>query len=266
MKMKNEEKTFLKVAVEAAKKAGAVQMRSYGKSHRIHFKGSINLVTEVDGASEEAILAVLKKNFPTHAILTEESGTLGPLSDYKWILDPLDGTTNYAHGYPVFCVSIALEYKGKVVVGVVYDPTRDHLFTAIRGRGAFLNGKLIRVSPIRDLKRALLSTGFAYNVWTEKKNNNLDHFQNFLRNSQAIRRDGAAAIDLCYVACGYYDGFWEIGLKAWDVAAAALILEEAGGKVSLFDGRALDIHAEEIAASNGALHKTMVKVLQEGRV
>ena len=257
-------KLGLKTAMVAARKAGKIQMRHVGKTHRIRFKGEINLVTEVDGLCEEAILKIIRKNHPDHDILTEETGAHLKGSDYRWVVDPLDGTTNYAHGYPCFCVSIALLHKEKPIVGVVYDPNLDNLFWAVRGGGAWLNKKRIQVSQTRDLKRSLLATGFAYNVHTAQ-NDNIDHFTNFLKRSQAVRRDGAAAIDICYIACGRYDGFWEMGLKPWDVAAATLILEEAGGRSSLFSGSRLDIYEDNILCSNGRIHPSMLEVLKMRR-
>ncbi|HEX5038472.1 MAG TPA: inositol monophosphatase family protein [bacterium] len=255
---------FLKTAVRAAKAAGALQKKHYGKVKKIQFKGEINLVTEVDKACEKEILRVLRKNHPDHDILTEETGAHLKGSDYKWIVDPLDGTTNYAHGYPCFCVSIALEHRGKILVGVVYHPLLDELFWSVRGRGAYLNKKKIRVSPIKKLKRSLLATGFAYNVHTTK-NDNIGHFTNFIKTAQAVRRDGAAAIDMCYIACGRFEGFWELGLKPWDTAAASLILEEAGGRSTLFKGQKLDLYADEIVASNGFIHGQMIAILRKGK-
>lgn len=259
---------YLRVAIEAARESGRLQMASLGKVHRIRFKGEINLVTEVDHRSEAAIVRRLRRAFPGVGFLTEESGVLAAQGkttdgDRRWIIDPLDGTTNFAHGYPLFCTSIALEVGGKVVVGVVYEPNRDELFWSIAGRGAFRNGKRLRVSRIVRLRRALLSTGFAYNVQRTTKNN-LTHFRNFLMTAQAVRRDGVAAIDLCYVAAGRYDGFWEIGLWPWDVAASVLILKEAGGRATLFDGKAIDIYRNEIVASNGKIHHQMLKVIRRG--
>jgi len=256
--------TFLKTAIQAAKAAGAIQKKNYEKKHKIDFKGEINLVTETDQACEKLILKILRKNHPDHDILTEETGAHLKGSEYKWIVDPLDGTTNYAHGYPCFCVSIALEHRGKIIVGVVYHPLLDELFWSIRGRGAYLNKKKIHVSPIKQPKRALLATGFAYNVHTTK-NDNLNHFRNFLKTVQAVRRDGAAAIDISYIACGRFDGFWEMGLKPWDIAAAGLILEEAGGRITMFDGNRLDIYGDNVVASNGFIHRAMVGILQRNK-
>ncbi len=252
---------ILQTAIRAAREAGGIQKRHLGKTHRIRFKGTINLVTEVDRACEERILRIISREFPDHDILTEETGAHSKGSEYKWIVDPLDGTTNYAHGYPAFCVSIGIAYKGKLMVGVVYDPTRDELFWGVRGKGARLNGKRIRVSKTARLQRALLATGFAYTV-QKKSDNNLNHFGYFIRNAQAVRRDGAAAIDICYVACGRFDGFWEMELWPWDTAAGVVILREAGGRVSMFDGEDYDVMGQEIIASNGRIHAEMVKRLR----
>ncbi len=238
-------------------------MRSYEKKHRIGFKGEINLVTEVDKSCEERILKILGREFPDHDILTEETGAHLKGSDYKWIIDPLDGTTNYAHGYPCFAVSIALLHREVPVVGVVYDPNLDNLFRAVRRGGAWRNTARIRVSKEKGLKRSLLATGFAYDVH-RTRDDNIDHFTNFIKKAQAVRRDGAAAIDVCYVACGRFDGFWEMGLKPWDVAAAILILEEAGGTSTMFSGDRLDVYGDNIVCSNGQIHQEMLKVLRKG--
>lgn len=253
---------FTQVAIDAAKEAGAIQMASLGKVEHVQLKSEINLVTEIDKRCETQIIERIGGHFPDHDILAEEGGGERKNSVYKWIIDPLDGTTNYAHGYPLFCVSIALEYKGEIVVGVVYDPNRDELFVAEKQGGASLNGKKIAVSPVPTLAGSLLATGFAYNVRTARANN-LDHFQNFLMRAQALRRDGVAAIDLCYVACGRYDGFWELNLFPWDVAAGSLIVNEAGGKASAFNGDPFDIYLKEIVASNGRLHGDMCRVLTD---
>ncbi|MBI2083740.1 MAG: inositol monophosphatase [Deltaproteobacteria bacterium] len=259
--MKDDFDRYLKFAVRIAQESGRIQMASYGRVKKIRFKGEINLVTEVDKRCEAMIIKNIRKNFPDHDILAEESGKARESgSDYKWIIDPLDGTTNYSHSYPLFCTSIGLEYRGKVIVGVVFEPNLRELFYAVRGKGAFLNRRRIHVSKIAKLRRALVSTGFAYNV-QEVKSNNLDHFQNFIMTSQAVRRDGVAATDLCYVACGRFDGFWEINLFPWDVAAGSLIVEEAGGAVSHFDGSSLDIYGKEIVANNGRIHRAMIEVL-----
>lgn len=262
--MKELTKDLLKMAVHAAWKAGEIQKKGLGKRHRIRFKGEINIVTEIDKACEEAIQRIISREFPDHDFLMEESGAWKRPSEYKWIVDPLDGTTNYAHGYPLFCTAIGLEHRGKIVLGVVYDPNREELFVGCQGKGATLNGKKIHVSPVSLLKRALLVTGFAYNVQT-KIDESIGHFKNFLMNAQAVRRDGVAAIDICYVAAGRYDGFWELDLRPWDTAAATLILREAGGRVTAFDGSPFNLYGREIVASNGKIHPAMLKVIGGGR-
>ncbi|MFO1463947.1 MAG: inositol monophosphatase family protein [bacterium] len=251
---------FTEIAAQACRLAGQLQLEGLKRARQIEFKGSINLVTDVDKACEKEIVDLLQGKFPDHDILAEEGSGRRKDSEYKWVIDPLDGTTNYAHGYRLFCISIALERRGEIVVGAVYEPNRDEMFLAEKGSGAALNGERIRVSEVADLNHAMLATGFAYNV-REAKNNNLDHFENFLMKAQAIRRDGVAAIDLCYVADGRYDGFWELNLFPWDVAAGLLMIQEAGGKVTDFRGRPFDIYAKEICASNGKLHEAMVAVL-----
>ncbi|OGQ30338.1 MAG: inositol monophosphatase [Deltaproteobacteria bacterium RIFCSPHIGHO2_02_FULL_50_15] len=259
-------KDIFKLAKKIAQGAGAIQRRHLGRIKNIRFKGDINLLTEVDQACEKFIIDKIKAHYPAHDILAEESGTsYSQSSDYRWIIDPLDGTTNYAHGYPFFGVSIGLEYRGKIVCGVVYDPIRDELFSAVKDKGADLNGKPICVSKNQSLKKSLLATGFAYNVH-ETEIDNLDHFSNFIKTAQAVRRDGTAALDLCYVACGRFDGYWELGLWPWDVAAGYLIVEEAGGRVTQFRGMSFDVYGKEIVASNGLIHDEMKTSLARGKV
>jgi myo-inositol-1(or 4)-monophosphatase len=256
---------MLNFAIRVAKEAGALLRDRLGTRIDISHKGSINLVTDVDLASEKLIREAISTYYPRHEILAEEGGLTESNSEHRWIVDPLDGTTNYAHGYPVFCVSIALEHQGEVVVGVVYDPMRDELFTAERGGGAALNNRPIRVSWIDDLTQSILSTGFPYDIKTSKLTN-LDHWANFAMNAQALRRDGAAALDLCYVACGRYDGFWELNLSPWDTAAGALIVTEAGGRATDFGGGTFSNYKPEVLASNGLIHERMIEVLKlEGR-
>ncbi|MDL1870675.1 inositol monophosphatase [Deltaproteobacteria bacterium PRO3] len=257
-------KEFLQSAEEACRIAGKLQLEGLKRAKRIEFKGSINLVTDVDKACELAIVELLQGRFPDHDILAEEGSGRRKDSEYKWVIDPLDGTTNYAHGYRLWAVSIALEYKGEIVVAAVHEPNHDEMFLAEKGAGATLNGERIRVSETAELDHAMLTTGFAYNV-REAKNNNLDNFENFLMRARAIRRDGVAAIDLCYVADGRFDGFWELNLFPWDVAAGFLMIQEAGGRVSDFKGNPFDIYSKEILASNGHLHEAMVEVLVGAR-
>ncbi len=224
-------KDFLEIAKKAALASGEIQMEHLHREKKVEFKGEINLVTQVDKLCEKEIVSMIHSAFPSHDILAEEGSGTRKDSPYKWVIDPLDGTTNYAHGYPLFCTSIALEYKGEIVVGVVYEPNLKELFCAEKGQGASLNGNKIHVSKTSKLDQALLASGFAYNV-KEVKNNNLNHFSNFILNSRAVRRDGVAAADLCYLAMGRFDGFWELELQPWDLAAGFLMVEEAGGKVT----------------------------------
>jgi myo-inositol-1(or 4)-monophosphatase len=234
-----------------------------GRSLQVSNKGDIDLVTESDLASEKLIIERIRTHYPRHAILAEESGEATVAgetkSEWKWIIDPLDGTTNYAHGYPCFCVSIGVEYLGKIQLGVVYDPLRDEMFAAERGQGATLNDRRIRVSEIEDLNRAMLCTGFPYDV--RERPAFATNFANFTMKAQAVRRDGSAALDLAYVASGRFDGFWEDGLNPWDVAAGVLLIEEAGGRVSNFRGAPLDIYTPQVLVSNGLIHEAMMRVL-----
>ena len=255
--------TELSLAKDLARQAGKVQLSKLGKVHEVEFKGSIDIVTEVDKECEKLIVSNIKDNFPQHDILAEEGSGQRQASDYRWIVDPLDGTVNFAHGFPFFCVSIALEFKGELVMGVIYDPNRDELFAAEKSKGASLNGSPIKVSAASLLKQSLLATGFAYNVQEEEVLDNLDHFCDFIKTARAVRRPGSAAIDLAWVACGRIDGFWELFLKPWDMAAGAVIIREAGGSITSFDGSAYDLYADEILVSNGRIHQEMIEVLQE---
>ena len=253
--------------MEMARDAGAILVDRLGRA-QVSNKGDIDLVTEADLASEQLIIERIKSHYPRHAILAEESGDTAAIaaagaSEWKWIVDPLDGTTNYAHGYPCFCVSIALERAGKIEVAVIYDPSRDEMFAAERGQGALLNERRLRVSDVDDLNRAMLCTGFPYNV--RERPNFARHFAKFTMEAQAVRRDGSAALDLAYLASGRFDGFWEEGLNAWDVAAGVLLIEEAGGRVTDFSGGALDIYKPKVLASNGLIHEHMMRVLAEGQ-
>lgn len=254
---------MLNFAIETARDAGRVLLEKFGRIESVTKKGDINLVTEGDLASEALIVERIKSHFPRHAILAEEAGNAvvtGEDGGHKWIIDPLDGTTNYAHGYPCFCVTIALEHEGEIVLGVTYDPTRDELFTAEKGRGATINGKPIRVSRTDELGNALLVTGFPYDIKHREKF--ARYLTEFLLTSRGVRRDGSAAIDLAYVACGRFDGFWEEGLNPWDVAAGKLLIEEAGGTVSYYDGSPFSIYTPPIVASNGTIHAEMLNVLK----
>ncbi|MDP3786955.1 MAG: inositol monophosphatase family protein [Candidatus Omnitrophota bacterium] len=246
--------------LEIVRKSGDYLKDNLGKVKKISFKGDFNLVTEVDQKTEEIVIKTLRKYFPGDGFLSEEAGSEEGTTGRKWVIDPLDGTTNYAHGFPVYAVSIALEENGKPVFGAVFNPERDELFTAEINRGARLNGKSIRVSHTPDLKRSLLATGFSYNI-KELKDNNIAHFEDFLFASQAVRRPGSASLDLCYVACGRLDGFWELELNPWDTAAGWLIVKEAGGEVTTFNGGRYSHYLKEILASNGKIHKEMCRIL-----
>jgi myo-inositol-1(or 4)-monophosphatase len=251
---------FLSVAWQAAAGAGSLIREQWQQPKSIDYKGAIDLVTSVDRESERRIVEVLRSNFPGHSILAEEeTDRVGNQGNHRWIIDPLDGTTNFAHGYPQFCVSVALEYDGEVILGLVYDPLRRECFRAVKGRGATLNGGPIHISGVSELDKALLATGFPYDQ-REKADYYLTFFKAFMTRSQGIRRDGSAALDLCYVACGRIDGFWELKLRPWDTAAGALIVEEAGGRVSDLSGNKFSIWGEETLASNGDVHEEMVSV------
>jgi len=253
---------YLQVAIAAAKEAGRVQMLHLGHSHRVEYKGDIDLVTVVDRLSEKAIVERITAAFPDHDLLAEETLFEKKGSPWKWIIDPLDGTTNYFRGYPCFCVSIGLEVDGEVKLGVVYNPVLDELFHAERGGGAFLNGKPISVSRVNDLNRSFLCTGFPYDV-REYADFYLRYFREFIIRSFAIRRPGSAAIDLSYLAAGRFDGFWELKLHPWDVAAGSLIITEAGGKITDFKGGLFGIYSGEMLASNGLIHEEMLEVIRE---
>lgn len=255
-------KEICEYAKKLALEAGEILKRKFGKVRRIDFKGEINIVTEADCISQEYIKKSIKEKYPDHSILSEEDLEIKSSAPFRWIVDPLDGTTNFAHGLPIFAVSIAVEYEGEIFTGVVYNPISKELFWAERGEGAFLGKRRIKVSETNSLSKALLATGFPYDI-REDSNNNLNHFSNFALRAQAIRRLGAAALDLCYVACGRFDGFWELKLFPWDVAAGILIVEEAGGKITDFKGFPTDIYSKEIVASNGKIHNEMIKVLNE---
>ncbi|MCX7995744.1 MAG: inositol monophosphatase [candidate division WOR-3 bacterium] len=232
---------------------------SSGRKH-VSYKGAVNLVTRFDKISQKRIVEYLKKQFPDYGILSEEDVNYGTSREIKWLVDPLDGTTNFAHDLPIWAISIGLEVEGEVVLGVVYDPTRKELFSALKGKGAFLNGKKISVSKTKKLGHSLLVTGFPYDI-RESKDNNLNYFARFCLEAQAVRRLGSAALDLCYTACGRFDGYWEIKLAPWDQAAGSLILKEAGGMITDFKGRPFNIYGKEVLGSNGYIHTQMMDVL-----
>jgi myo-inositol-1(or 4)-monophosphatase len=253
----------LQTAVEMALASGRIQKDSLKRGFAIHHKGEINLVTDVDIACQDMIISVITKHFPEDDIIAEEKTNRFEGDRNRWIVDPVDGTTNYAHGYPFFCTSIAYEVKGAVLIGVVYSPIMDELFVAVRGKGAYLNGERIKVSSVSGLKASLLSTGFPYDI-TTNPDNNINHFVDFLYEAQAVRRDGSAALNLSYVACGRFDGFWEIHLNPWDLAAGALIVEEAGGAISDLAGGAFNIYGGGVIASNGLIQEAMTGVIRKG--
>jgi len=251
---------FARVGEAVVREAGQYLRRNLGRVVEASYKGAVDLVTPFDLGAQEILVGRLAEAFPAHGFLAEEGLARPGASDCRWVIDPLDGTTNFAHGFPVFCVSAALECSGRLALGFVYDPMRDELFRAEAGRGAFLNGAAIRVSGVSDLGRSLLATGFPYDVRMSPENN-LDHWGRFIVRAQAIRRCGSAALDLSYVACGRFDGFWELKLKPWDVAAGALIVAEAGGRVTDFDGRPFTLTAPGVVATNGLIHEPIVEVL-----
>jgi myo-inositol-1(or 4)-monophosphatase len=256
---------MLQLAIDAALEAGAFLKSSVGKIQQIERKlgQETNLVTEIDRRSEEIIINKIRQKYPDHDFLAEESGSHEKGSEYRWIIDPLDGTLNFAHAMPLYSVSIGLEVKGELAVGVVYEPNLQELFTAEKGRGAFLNKSPIRVSKISTLIESLMVTGFPYTV-KQNPDNAIQHFVNFLMQAQGVRRLGSAAVDLCYVACGRFEGFWEVALSPWDMAAGVLIAQEAGGRFTDFLGRASTVYTKQVLVTNGLIHDKVVEVLKEG--
>jgi myo-inositol-1(or 4)-monophosphatase len=255
---------MLQLAVEAALEAGRFLKANVGKIKTIERKGGqeTNLVTEIDRKAEQIIIGRIKEKYPDHDFLGEESGSADVKSEYKWIIDPLDGTINYTHGVPVFCVSIGLEHNGEIILGVVYDPNLDELFTAEKGKGAYLNKKRIEVSKKTRLIESLIVTGFPYDI-RDNPDPVVAHFRNFLAEAQAIRRLGSAAIDLCYVAAGRFDGFLEGMLNPWDMAAGVLMVTEAGGKWTDFRGLPSSVYGKQMLATNTLIHDQMLAVLKK---
>jgi myo-inositol-1(or 4)-monophosphatase len=255
-------------AVDLARRAGAVLNCYASADKQVELKGRRDLVTVADKASEALIVTAIRSAYPEHRILAEESGAIESGDSgagerrFRWIIDPLDGTTNYAHQYPMYSVSIALEVDGAVAAGAVFDPVRDEMFHSARGDGAYLNGQPIRISGVRALSGGLLLTGFPYD-FPARLDEALGLFRQFMKRSQAVRRAGSAALDLCHLAMGRCDGFWELGLQPWDTAAGSLILEEAGGRVSRFDGGDFHLESGEILASNGRIHEEMIRAIRE---
>jgi myo-inositol-1(or 4)-monophosphatase len=250
---------FLEVAVDAAREAGEILREEFARPVRISYKGDVDIVTQADERSERAIVAKLRKHFPMHAIVAEEGGGTESESPFRWHVDPLDGTTNFAHGYPCFAVSIGVEETGELLAGVIYQPVSGELFSAAKGEGAFLNGKAIQVSAIETLAASLLVTGFPSVKRTQ--NPNIHYYWDFTLRSHGVRRDGSAALDLAAVACGRFEGFWEFGLHSWDTAAGVLLVREAGGSVKRFDGKDYQLGDRELLATNGLVFPEMQGVV-----
>jgi myo-inositol-1(or 4)-monophosphatase len=255
---------ILQFAVDLALESGSVQKKRYQERHSITYKGEINIVTDVDIECQDRIISRIRRHFPDDLIIAEEKENLYEEHRNRWIVDPIDGTTNYAHGYPFFCTSIAYEVGGQVICGVVYNPIFEELFFAQKGKGAYLNGERLNVSGVGRMKQALLVTGFPYDLSTSSENN-IDHFVAFLHHAQAVRRDGSAALNVSYLAAGRFDGYWELKLNPWDLAAGVLLLTEAGGTVTDFQGEPFDLYRGEICGSNGLLHGEMLRILKDGR-
>jgi myo-inositol-1(or 4)-monophosphatase len=253
---------MLNTAITAAQTAGAYIYEQLGKARHIEQKEgqSRNLVSEVDKGAESRIISIIREKYPDHYILTEESGALKTDSDYKWIIDPLDGTTNFLHGVPIFCATVAVEYKGELIAGATYDPNRDELFTAEKGSGAYLNGTRLKVSKADTILNSLMVTGFPYNLAGDP-DNPLEHFANFTRAAQGIRRLGSAALDLAYIASGRFDGYFEVALNPWDMAAGVLLVNEAGGKTTDFKGTPKGIYQKQMLATNGKIHNECLAML-----
>jgi myo-inositol-1(or 4)-monophosphatase len=244
-----------------AREAGALLMQYFHQHLKIEYKGDADLVTAADRASEVLIRNRIREQWPGHDVLGEEQGLSDQGSEYRWYVDPLDGTTNFAHGYPVFCVSMGLEYRGQRIAAVVYDPTRDEMFSAEQGRGAHFNGEAVHVSKTATLKESLLATGFPSHK--RHKNPNIYFYHQITLHSHGVRRAGSAALDLCNVAAGRFDGFWEFNLNPWDTAAGVLIVEEAGGMVTRFDGSAFELNSRETLASNGLIHDGLLREFKD---
>lgn len=254
--------TILELAVQAAREAGDILRAYAARGFEVTRKGRINLLTEADLASEQHIKELITAHYPAHRIVAEESGiSHHEASDYCWIIDPLDGTTNFAHGFPCYAVSIGIEHKGELIAGVIYDPSREELFAAERGAGATMNGQKISVSDVDVLEKALVVSGFPYDV-RERMDEYLPSWRAFLEHAQGVRRLGAAALDMACVACGRMDGFWEAGLNAWDAAAGAIIVAEAGGRMTKLDGSPFDAFTPSMLCTNGLVHDEMLAVLQ----
>ena len=252
---------YLDFAAGLAKDCGGILLRSFRKPHSVKYKGPVDIVTEADAASQDYAVGRIKKAFPSHSILAEENNLdISGESGFKWIIDPLDGTTNYAHGLPIFCFSAALEAGSKIVLGCAYNPVLNEMFYATLKGGAYLNGKEIHVSKTDVFERSLLSTGFPYDK-KSNPDNNFDHFRDISVNVRGIRRLGSAVLDICYTAAGFLDGYWELSLNPWDMASGSIIIKEAGGMATDFCKKPLDIYNKRILASNGLIHDEMSRIL-----
>ena len=251
----------IKTAIDAARHAGHALRAQYNTPHQVSFKGVIDLVTEMDTLSERMVVDILRKAFPGYGVLGEEGSKSTDPYTCRWIIDPLDGTTNYSHNYPLFAVSIALERNGEIVLGVVYNPILDELYTAEKGCGAHVNGNPIHVTETTQLGKSLLASGFPYDVWSSQITN-LIEWERFMKSTISVRCDGSAALDLCHTACGRLDGYWELDLEPWDMAAGALIVQEAGGVVTQTNGKYFSHMGRSVLASNGHLHQQMLEVLK----
>jgi len=248
-------------AGKAAGEAGRILLNFFGKNPATRKKGEIDLVTDADLRSEEAVVRILRNRFPKDAVLAEESGESRPLAERVWIVDPLDGTTNFAHSFPFFAVSIGLQVEGEIVVGVVFNPVLNERYEAVRGKGSYLNGTRLAVSGVTTLQDSLLATGFPYTIH-EDPDRVLRNFRKLITKAQGVRRPGAAALDLCLVAAGVFDGFWEEGLKPWDTAAGVVIVEEAGGKLTTYEGTPFAPHEKTVVASNSLIHEPLLATLR----
>jgi myo-inositol-1(or 4)-monophosphatase len=254
---------ILDFAIQLAFESGRIQKKHFHGNFVIRHKGEINLVTDVDLSCQARMIELIRESFPDDEIIAEEKDNTFTKGKNRWIIDPLDGTTNYAHGYPFFSTSIGYESNGEIVVGVVYNPIFNELFFTRKGQGVFLNGEPLKVSGTKAVKQALICTGFPYDINTSSENN-LNHWNDFIFRSQALRRDGSASLNLCYVAAGRFDGFWEIKLHPWDIAAGCLMVTEAGGMVTDLNGNEFSVYRGDLCASNGAIHRDMIRILKEG--
>ncbi|MFH0735919.1 MAG: inositol monophosphatase family protein [bacterium] len=254
---------MLNKIIDISERAGDIIRAGFRTNFSIKFKtNESNLVTSIDEASERCIVNFIKKEFPTHGILTEESGNVKTGGDYLWVIDPLDGTSNFAHGLPIFSVSIGVQYKGVTTWGVIYDVMRDVVYSAELNNGAFENGNKLYVSTNDNINRSFLVTGFPYDI-KDDPDDSIQKFNTMLLNSHAVRRLGSAAIDMCYVASGVFDGFWEVNLHSWDIAAGMLLIEEAGGIVTDFNNLPINIYSKQILATNRLVHNKMLELLNK---